>query len=556
MTDLQTSIRLISEICEEQPEAAVWVKPVWSTDGYPDGRKIVDFQFHYCNPAILDLLGKPAEQIIGKCVLDDRLPDPAVYQIIFDQCREVYETGRSIQYSYLSKGLGKYISLQRVRAHDGVLTTARNRTGEFKLLEEREGQARLLENLVEHSPYGISLYESMRDGKGEITDFKLKLCNRKSSEITGLSLEELFGKTVKELMQLRGHSVYFDICKRVVEKGDPHYMEYYSTSRDQWLGFSFVKFGDGYLLNYIEITQTKKYEQEAKRNAQELSAIFNGSLNGIFSAKLVRDPEGQIFDLIFLRANESFYRMFPETSGQLIGQSLLAISEKEDQSLFLKYVDEVISSGKPAIHVLHYDNSGRWFELSMAKLEEEIISVTLNDITAQKLALLEIERQKNLLAGIMKQSPSGLAVMKAIRDQDGKIKDAVPILLNEACERLLGVPNEILLAGTIGRLEPSLPESSIFDAAGRLAAGESIRTEYYQATTCRWLELAIGKMDEDHFINVLTDITEIKETQQQLEASVADLKRSNENLEDFAYAASHDLKEPIRKIRYYAEQLK
>ena len=37
---------------------------------------------------------------------------------------------------------------------------------------------------------------------------------------------------------------------------------------------------------------------------------------------------------------------------------------------------------------------------------------------------------------------------------------------------------------------------------------------------------------------------------------VEELKRSNANLEDFAYAASHDLKEPIRKIHFFADRIK
>jgi light-regulated signal transduction histidine kinase (bacteriophytochrome) len=42
----------------------------------------------------------------------------------------------------------------------------------------------------------------------------------------------------------------------------------------------------------------------------------------------------------------------------------------------------------------------------------------------------------------------------------------------------------------------------------------------------------------------------------ELESLNSELKRSNDNLEEFAYAASHDLKEPIRKINFFASRLK
>jgi PAS domain S-box-containing protein len=42
----------------------------------------------------------------------------------------------------------------------------------------------------------------------------------------------------------------------------------------------------------------------------------------------------------------------------------------------------------------------------------------------------------------------------------------------------------------------------------------------------------------------------------ELETLNNELKRSNINLEEFAYAASHDMKEPIRKIHFFADRLK
>jgi PAS domain S-box-containing protein len=58
------------------------------------------------------------------------------------------------------------------------------------------------------------------------------------------------------------------------------------------------------------------------------------------------------------------------------------------------------------------------------------------------------------------------------------------------------------------------------------------------------------------FLAFIRDITEQRNNQLALEQKTKQLERSNRNLEEFAHAASHDLKEPIRKIHLFANRLK
>lgn len=79
------------------------------------------------------------------------------------------------------------------------------------------------------------------------------------------------------------------------------------------------------------------------------------------------------------------------------------------------------------------------------------------------------------------------------------------------------------------------------------------------------LDLSISELPaegEKEFVGVLRDLTvrkrqeaSLRETLGQLAAYAANLERSNQELDDFAYIASHDLKEPLRGIHNHSRFL-
>jgi light-regulated signal transduction histidine kinase (bacteriophytochrome) len=56
-------------------------------------------------------------------------------------------------------------------------------------------------------------------------------------------------------------------------------------------------------------------------------------------------------------------------------------------------------------------------------------------------------------------------------------------------------------------------------------------------------------------IGTTRDITQLRTYEKSLEATVRELNRSNRDLEEFAYVASHDLQEPLRKLSTFSERL-
>jgi PAS domain S-box-containing protein len=88
-----------------------------------------------------------------------------------------------------------------------------------------------------------------------------------------------------------------------------------------------------------------------------------------------------------------------------------------------------------------------------------------------------------------------------------------------------------------------------------LSTGEpgSYENRSIVSTGAEWNTVKVGPIKSGAqivgFVAIATDITHLKKTQQRLE-------QSNRELESFAYVASHDLQEPLRKIQTFGERLK
>jgi signal transduction histidine kinase len=269
------------------------------------------------------------------------------------------------------------------------------------------------------------------------------------------------------------------------------------------------------------------------------------------------DASGQIKDFLFSYANDEALNYMDLTREQFDGLSISTSPSMNDE-LREKVFSEnlkVYTTGEKLDSMLYNPVLEKYVRVLRAKLRGGVLTIIQN-VTREKEMITQLEKQTSLLNSILENSSNGISVSRVYRDENGKVIDALTTLANDAAVNFIGLPRDIYLSKRATEIEPEVMTSAYYQMCVKtLETGEPFITQYYMHSTKRWLELTVSRLDYNHLIHIFTDVTLIKEAQLELEQTVHALRRSNAYLQDFAHVASHDMKEPLRKILTFIERL-
>lgn len=422
-------------------------------------------------------------------------------------------------------------------------------------------------------------------------DYLIEMANEGLLDVWGRTSEVIGQPLLKAIPELEEQG-FIPLLEQVRKSGEPFYAYEFPITlkrqgKNEVLYFDFVykpfyeketdKFASGVISVGHDVTMQVLAKKKLEESEAKYRSLFETMDQGFCVIEMIFDEQNKPVDYRFMETNPVFEGLTGLTNP--LGKTARELLPDLESHWFENY-GKVALTGKSIRFTEGSEVMGRWFDVNAFRIgnkEANQVALLFTNITEQKKSELRVRESEERFRNLADDSPMFVFMIdpnptapvrywnktwlqytgQTLEEAMGRAwndmihPDDIPIVMEHYTPAFEKNISYIIPAVRVKRHDgafrwfafkgnPRYAPNGDFN--GYVGVGFDIHEQKLAEESLKFSEIQLQQ--------------KVAERTAALERTVEELSRSNANLEEFAYAASHDLKEPIRKIHFFGDRIK